>query len=300
MASAIEIILIPTLMIVIGYLFKRLGILKPQDSNVLSSIVITVSMPAMIFLNLSKATIHPSLGILPIISIIISVIGMIIAYAYCKSRSYDKIKTWTIMIAAAMMNTGFIGYPITLGVFGEEGLIHAIFFDLVTPILFVAYGMILVREFGGDRKRVIREGLTFMPLWGVIFGLIANAVHFQPGYVIGSTLNYLSESTVPLIMLSLGLTINFRDVKKYMSDSVVVSAIRLLIAPCIVFITFSLLHITGMVFDVSVLESGMSTAMTALVLAITYKLDDRLMSSIILVDVLLSLITLTCWISLIM
>ena len=294
MASAIEIILIPTLMIVIGYLFKRLGILKPQDSNVLSSIVITVSMPAMIFLNLSKATIHPSLGILPITSIIISVIGMIIAYAYCKSRSYDKIKTWT------MMNTGFIGYPITLGVFGEEGLIHAIFFDLVTPILFVAYGMILVREFGGDRKRVIREGLTFMPLWGVIFGLIANAVHFQPGYVIGSTLNYLSESTVPLIMLSLGLTINFRDVKKYMSDSVVVSAIRLLIAPCIVFITFSLLHITGMVFDVSVLESGMSTAMTALVLAITYKLDDRLMSSIILVDVLLSLITLTCWISLIM
>lgn len=300
MATAVEIILIPTIMIVIGYLFKRFGILKPQDSNALSSIVITVSMPAMIFLNLSKATIHPGMVILPVISFIISIIGMIIAYFYCKIRHYDKVRLWTIMIAAAMMNTGFIGYPITLGVFGNEGLLHAIFFDMVTPVLFVVYGMVLVKEFGGDRKRVIREGLTFMPLWGVIFGLIANAIHFEPGYVLGTTLNYLSESTVPLIMLSLGLTINFRDVRKYMNDSLVVSAIRLLIAPVIVFVTLSILSVSGMVFKVSVLEAGMSTAMTALVLAITYKLDDRLMSSIILVDVLLSLISLTCWISLLM
>lgn len=300
MASAVEIILIPTLMIILGYLFKRFGILKPQDSNALSSIVITVSMPAMIFLNLSKATIHSKMVILPITSILISLLGMFIAFLYCKHRKYDKIKTWTIMIAAAMMNTGFIGYPITLGVFGNEGLINAIFFDLVTPILFVAYGMLLVKEFGGDKRRIIREGLTFMPLWGVIFGLIANVIHFQPGYVLNTTLNYLSESTVPLIMLSLGLTINFRDIKKYMDDSLVVSAIRLLIAPFVVFVILGALSVTGLVFKVSVLEAGMSTAMTALVLAITYKLDDKLMSSIIIVDVLLSLITLTVWISLLL
>lgn len=298
MVSPVEIILVPTIMIIIGYIFKRLGILKPQDSNVLSSIVISISMPAMIFLNLSQATIHPNMIILPITSFIISVLCMVLGYMFSKFRGYDKIKTWTIMIAVSMMNTGFIGYPITLGVFGDEGLLNAIFFDMITPVLFVLYGMILVKEFGGDRRRVIKEGLSFMPLWAVVLGFIANMFHFQAGYILSTTLNYLADSTVPLIMLSLGLTINFKNIKESMSDSIFVSAIRLIIAPLIVFVVLGMLSINGMVFNVSVLEAGMSTAMTALVLAITYNLDDKLMSSIILVDVLLSLFTLTMWISL--
>lgn len=155
MVSSIEIILIPTLMIFLGYALKRVDILKAQDSTTLSKIVINVSMPALIFTNLVTANISINMIILPITSIIVSLICMTIAFLFCKSRGYSKIKTWTLMIASAMMNTGFVGYPITLGVFGNEGLINAIFFDLSTSIIFVVYGMVLVSQFGGDRKEVV-------------------------------------------------------------------------------------------------------------------------------------------------
>ncbi|MGN1321340.1 MAG: AEC family transporter [Methanosphaera sp.] len=294
MVSSIEIILIPTLMIFLGYALKRLDILKAQDSTTLSKIVINVSMPALIFTNLVTANISIDMIILPITSIIVSLICMTIAFLFCKSRGYSKIKTWTLMIASAMMNTGFVGYPITLGVFGNEGLINAIFFDLSTSIIFVVYGMVLVSQFGGDRKEVVKSGLSFMPLWAVIFGLIFNIGHIQYGYVLNSALTYLANSTVPLIMISLGLTIDFKGIKDYLSDSLVVSAIRLVIAPVIVFVALSALNVTGLIFKVAVLESGMSTAMTALVLSITYGLDNKLMSSCIFIDILLSLISLTC------
>ncbi|MDD6285970.1 AEC family transporter [Candidatus Methanosphaera massiliense] len=294
MVSSIEIILIPTLMIFLGYALKRVDILKAQDSTTLSKIVINVSMPALIFTNLVTANISINMIILPITSIIVSLICMTIAFLFCKSRGYSKIKTWTLMIASAMMNTGFVGYPITLGVFGNEGLINAIFFDLSTSIIFVVYGMVLVSQFGGDRKEVVKSGLSFMPLWAVIFGLIFNIGHIQYGYVLNSALTYLANSTVPLIMISLGLTIDFKGIKDYLSDSLVVSAIRLVIAPIIVFVALSALNVTGLIFKVAVLESGMSTAMTALVLSITYGLDNKLMSSCIFIDILLSLISLTC------
>ncbi len=294
MVSSIEIILIPTLMIFLGYALKRVDILKAQDSTTLSKIVINVSMPALIFTNLVTANISINMIILPITSIIVSLICMTIAFLFCKSRGYSKIKTWTLMIASAMMNTGFVGYPITLGVFGNEGLINAIFFDLSTSIIFVVYGMVLVSQFGGDRKEVVKSGLSFMPLWAVIFGLIFNIGHIQYGYVLNSALTYLANSTVPLIMISLGLTIDFKGIKDYLSDSLVVSAIRLVIAPVIVFVALSALNVTGLIFKVAVLESGMSTAMTALVLSITYGLDNKLMSSCIFIDILLSLISLTC------
>lgn len=294
MVSSIEIILIPTLMIFLGYALKRFDILKAQDSTTLSKIVINVSMPALIFTNLVTANISIDIIILPITSIIVSLICMTIAFLFCKSRGYSKIKTWTLMIASAMMNTGFVGYPITLGVFGNEGLINAIFFDLSTSIIFVVYGMVLVSQFGGDRKEVVKSGLSFMPLWAVIFGLIFNIGHIQYGYVLNSALTYLANSTVPLIMISLGLTIDFKGIKDYLNDSLIVSAIRLVIAPVIVFVALSALNVTGLIFKVAVLESGMSTAMTALVLSITYGLDNKLMSSCIFIDILLSLISLTC------
>lgn len=168
MPTPVEVILVPTLMIILGFFLKRIGMLKPQDSNTLSAIVLNVTLPAMVYINISTAKIQPDMMILPIASFILSIICMLIVGVFCKIRGYDKIKSWTLMIAAAMMNTGFIGYPITLNVFGNEGLLHAIFFDMVTPILFVMYGMMLVKEFGGDMHKVIKKGLEFVPLWAVV------------------------------------------------------------------------------------------------------------------------------------
>lgn len=297
MASPVEIILIPTLMIVLGYVLKRIDVLNAQDSTTLSKIVVDVTMPALIFTKLSTAQISGDMLILPVACFIISMVCMLIAYIYCKSRSYSKVKTWTIMIAAAMMNTGFIGYPICLGVFGNAGFLRAIFCDLSTTILFVTFGILLISQFGGSKNEIIKSGLSIIPLWAVIFGLIFNFAHIQYGYVLSNVLNYLGNATVPLIMISLGLTLNFREIKNYLSDSLVVSVIRLGISPVLMFILLMALNVTGLNFNVGVLEAGMSTAMYTLVLSLTYGLDNKLMSSCIFTDVILSLVSLTVIIS---
>lgn len=297
MASPVEIILIPTLMIVLGYVLKRIDVLNAQDSTTLSKIVVDVTMPALIFTKLSTAQISGDMLILPVACFIISMACMLIAYIYCKSRSYSKVKTWTIMIAAAMMNTGFIGYPICLGVFGNAGFLRAIFCDLSTTILFVTFGILLISQFGGSKNEIIKSGLSIIPLWAVIFGLIFNFAHIQYGYVLSNVLNYLGNATVPLIMISLGLTLNFREIKNYLSDSLVVSVIRLGISPVLMFILLMALNVTGLNFNVGVLEAGMSTAMYTLVLSLTYGLDNKLMSSCIFTDVILSLVSLTVIIS---
>lgn len=297
MASPVEIILIPTLMIVLGYVLKRIDVLNAQDSTTLSKIVVDVTMPALIFTKLSTAQISGDMLILPVACFIISMACMLIAYIYCKGRSYSKVKTWTIMIAAAMMNTGFIGYPICLGVFGNAGFLRAIFCDLSTTILFVTFGILLISQFGGSKNEIIKSGLSIIPLWAVIFGLIFNFAHIQYGYVLSNVLNYLGNATVPLIMISLGLTLNFREIKNYLSDSLVVSVIRLGISPVLMFILLMALNVTGLNFNVGVLEAGMSTAMYTLVLSLTYGLDNKLMSSCIFTDVILSLVSLTVIIS---
>jgi len=291
--TPVEIILVPTLMIVLGYVLKRQNILKSRDSNVLSRIVLTVSLPSLVFVNLSTANISTDMLLLPFAAFSLSAICMVISFLFCKSRGYSKVKTWTIMIACAMMNTGFLGFPISLGVFGNEGFLNAIFFDLETTLIFVIFGMVLVSIFGGNRKEVLKQAVGFVPLWAVIIALLFNIFHLQYGYVIETTLNYLGQSTIPLIMISLGLTLDFKEIKHSFTDSLFVAFVKLILAPIIIFLILNAINFGGLSFKVAILEAGMATAMNALVLAITYDLDTKLMSSIIFTNTVLSLITLT-------
>lgn len=298
MPSSIEVILVPTFMILVGLMLKRMQILKSSDSTLLSKIVLNITLPSLIFVNLSKANISMDLLILPIVGLMLSFILICVSYLFCRVRNYSKTTTWTIMIASSMMNTGFIGFPVCLGVFGNSGFLHAIFYDLSTTTLFIVYGMILVKEFGGSRDDILKDVFKFVPLWAVLLGIVSNYLNVQSFYLLDNVLNYLANATIPLIMLSLGLTIDFKSIGNNISDSLFVSFTKLVLAPCIVFALLGLFNVGGMIFNIAVLEAGMSTAMNALVLAITYKLDVKLMSSLIFTNIILSLFTLTAIITL--
>ncbi len=292
MVNSIEIILVPTLMILIGMLLKRANVLSRDHSSLLSKIVINISLPSLIFINIASANISHELIYPPIIAFGISLICMLIAIIYSRIRHYSKEKTWTIIILLSLMNTAFIGYPIVLGVFGNEGFLRAIFFDMAIALMFVFFGMMLSTFFGGNKKEVLKNALKFVPLWAVMFGIIFNIFNIPLGYVLKNSLTYLGNSTIPLIMLSLGLTINFADFKSYLSDTIFVSAVRLIVAPLLVYFMLLYLGVDDMILKVSVVESAMPTAMNALVLAITYDLDVELVSSVVFATTILSVLTL--------
>lgn len=297
MPSPIEVILVPTIMILFGVFLKHMGFLRHKDRDLLSKIVLYIALPAMIFLNLKEADISPNMLWLPILGIITGFTLLIIAYIYCRASNYSKRKTWTVMIAASLMNTGFIGFPVSLGVFGNVGFLHAIFYDLSTSALIIVYGIILAKEFGGDRMEVLKSALLFIPVWGVVFGLVFNMFNIPLPYVAENILNYFAQATIPLIMLALGLSLDFTNIRENIRDSLVVSVIKLMISPAIMFLLLIFLNINGMAFNIAIIEAGMSTAGNALVLAIEYGLDADLMGSIIFTNVVLSVFSLTAIIS---
>lgn len=292
MTGSVEIILVPTVMIIIGILLRKFNVLREEDSVLLSRIVLDISLPSLIFINISKAAIGGEMIYMPIIAFTLSIICMLIAYLYSKMRRYTKMKTWTIIILLAMMNTAFIGYPVVMGVFGNEGFLYAIFYDFAMAIMLVVFGTILSSFSGGNNKEVIKNGLKFVPLWAVIIGLIFNMTHISLPYVIENALNYLGASAIPLIMLSIGLKINFRSYKSVLTDSIFITISRLIIAPLILYTILTTTGFTGYVLKVSVVQSAMPTAMNVMALAITNDLDVELTNSVILMTTISSVITL--------
>ena len=65
-------------------------------------------------------------------------------FIWCRFRNYSKKVTWSLLLSSLMINTGFIGYPLILSVFGVQGLIRGVFFDLGSILMFISIGLVLL------------------------------------------------------------------------------------------------------------------------------------------------------------
>lgn len=280
-------------MILIGALSKRIGLLKEEDVEILNNIVINMALPCMIFNALYSVDVSllPSLSILTVYILITSLIVGILTYSLLKILGWDSKKIWSFMVVVVLGNTGFLGYPITQGIFGNAGLIRAVFCDISTSITFIILSFLMILIFGGTMKTAIRKIITFMPLWAIILGIVFN-IFSIPITDVGLTfVSYLAGATIPLIMISLGLSLNIRGLKNHLKEVSLASVIKLVIYPLIALCVLSLLHITGFNRTIGFIEAAMSSAMLGLVIAITYKLDWDLTSDCIFTTTLFSLVT---------
>ena len=282
------------LMIAIGYVLKRIDFLSEKDINPLNKIVMNILLPCMIFSALysSDLSLIPKLGILPFVILISSFVTGLVSFLILKKLGYDDKKLWSVLVTVMIANTAFMGYPVNLGIFGHEGFLRAIFCDIATMCIFLILSFVLVIKFGGTVKKAIRKIALFPPLWAIVFGLGLNILNVPIGPVLNNTVNYLGNGAIPLIMISLGLSIDLAGLSRSKSMVAFTSIMKLLFFPAIAFIVVLFLGLSDLQYTVAIVEAAMPSGMLSLVLAITYNLDYQLTSDCILINTVISLITL--------
>ena len=293
--NAIEITILSIIvMIALGYVLKRIDFLSEEDITPLNKLVMNILMPCMIFSALysTDLSLVPRLGVLPFIILASSFVCGTIAFLILKKRNLDDRRMWSIIVTVMIANTAFMGYPVNLGIFGQAGFLRAIFCDLATLCIFLILSFVLIIKFGGTIKTAVRKILLFPPLWAVVLGLGLNFLSVPIGPVLDNVTGYLGDGALPIIMISLGLSINLEGIKRSRNAAVFTTVIKLGIFPLIAFAIASLINLSGLEFSVSVVEAAMPSGMMSLLLAITYKLDYHLTSDCILTNTVLSLITL--------
>ena len=282
------------LMIGIGYVLKRIDFLSEKDINPLNKIVMNILLPCMIFSALysSDLSLIPKLGILPFVILISSFVTGLVSFLILKKLGYDDKKLWSVLVTVMIANTAFMGYPVNLGIFGHEGFLRAIFCDIATMCIFLILSFVLVIKFGGTVKKAIRRIALFPPLWAIVFGLGLNILNVSIGPVLDNTVRYLGNGAIPLIMISLGLSIDLGGLSRSKSMVAFTSVMKLLFFPAIAFIVVLFLGLSDLQYTVAIVEAAMPSGMLSLVLAITYNLDYQLTSDCILINTVISLITL--------
>lgn len=282
------------IMIGLGYFLKRIDFLSEKDIDPFNKIVMYILMPCMIFHAIYGADLSliPKLGILPFIILASSFVTGVVSYIILKQLKLGDRKLWSVLVTVMIANTAFMGYPVTLGIYGQAGFLRAIFCDMATLCIFLILSFVLILKFGGTVKTAVKKIAFFPPLWAVVLGLTLNWLNIPIGSVLDYTVNYLGQGAIPLIMVTLGLSIDFSALSRSKAMIVFTSLMKLAFFPIVAFFIVNYLGLVNLEYNVAIVEAAMPSGMMSLLLAITYKLDYELTSDCILINTVISLITL--------
>jgi malonate transporter len=197
-------------------------------------------------------------------------------------------------------NTVFVGVPLILQAFGPEGAVPLFLLIAVhLPVMMVV--AIVLTEGGGaglslaSFKKLGRM-LAFNPiLLGIYAGGIAKVLGYQPAGLLKQTLDMLAASAVPCALVSLGLALHRYPVRGDMGPAIVISTLKLIVHPAIVFALVQVLPMPKVWADVAVVFAAMPSGINAYLLAQRYGVGIAASAGAISLSTALSLLTVTVW-----
>ena len=206
------------LIMVIGYITNKAGILDQTQNQKMSSLVLNVTSPALILSSVRTPTNGSLNSVIQIflISIAIYMLLPIVGILISKIFKIPKEDRNLSQFMTIFSNIGFMGYPVIQSIFGEKALFFAAICNLVFNLVCYSYGVYLISGSGKlsfDFRQLINPGIIFS-----IIAIIIYLTKYQMPQIIGETSNLIGSMTVPLAMMIMGSSLAEIPIKEVLND----------------------------------------------------------------------------------
>lgn len=211
------------LLIALGYLLKRINFIKSADSQVLSTLVLNVTLPSLVIVNLNSANLDLSFSILPIMMLIYGILAKVIIVALF--RKYDNHVKGSVGMMAASLNIGLFAYPLVETIWPENGMIYFGMADIGGAIIMfgVTYFVGSYYSEGSDQfnfKFLGKKLISSIPLVTYIVMFILNMANIHLPKASIDFFTIISKANMPLSMILLGIMLSFRIEKQFLPIAV--------------------------------------------------------------------------------
>lgn len=291
--AIIKAIITITLLIGIGVGAKRFNLLQKEDAITLNKIVIHLALPALAFIAIRNSEVSLSLFSIPLIAHLTMFGVVLVVLLISHFLKLSKVTTGSLMLTAVLGNTAFMGYPVIMGAYGEEQLFKAVFYnEFGTAIFMFTIGSFIASYYGKGEfslPAILRDMLTFPPLIALFLAFVTRPLPLPAVFL--EILVYLSKLTIPLVMISVGLSLDLKQIKQGNIPLFTALFLKLLFSPLLAYSLGKVFSLDPITWGITILQAAMPVSMVSLSLAIKYELDVDFASSIIFTSVFVSILT---------
>lgn len=282
-----------------GVGLRRVPLFPPNTHITLNQFVIWISLPAVALYYIPKIRISAEL-LYPLgIAWIGFGLSFVFFYLIGKWLGFSQKLTGCLILMGGLGNTSFVGFPVIEALYGPEGLQTAIILDQPGSFMVMStLGLVVASVYskGKGQVSVLSRVLKFPPLQAFALGLLLNICEVDFPTVVQGAFLKLGATVTPLALVATGFQLRVERRSKHWGVLSLSLFFKLLLMPAFFYLLYVIvLDASGLMVEVSVIESAMASMVTAGVLCHQFGLKPRLASAILGIGIPLSLGTIAIW-----
>lgn len=233
----------------IGYLARRMGIIDKADIEKFNKAAFHVFVPFLIFYNVYSFDFSSAFSLKTILYIVLAVFAQcLLAMLFC--HFYVKRFDCKSVVIQALFRASYttLGIPLAKNLFGESALGP---FALLLPIVVLQLNImsvIILEIYSGKKdspERLLTNIITNPLIVGAVLGLLFKFLPIRLPVLVDSMVSDMAKVATPLLMFLLGAFFNFKIERENMGYLTAICLARLIIFPLIVLSIAYLIGIRG-------------------------------------------------------
>lgn len=221
-----------------GFIMVKVRLLKPEQSGVLSKLLMYLALPFMIFSGVVKNLTFDgaallTLGLVALIGVAV-VLGMFFISAPLVKMEKNKKTAGMMRFCAVFANNGFLGIPLAVAVFGGDSPIFTVLIvlNIINNVLMYTLGAYLAT---GDKKNIsVKKAFLNPVLVAFLLGCVCNLLGVAKAVPeVGKFSDHFSAIVTPISMTIIGMKLGAISFKTLFSSGKLyyVSLLKLVVFP---------------------------------------------------------------------
>lgn len=267
------------IVILVGYLVGRTGVLGEQGRHVLSRLTFFVASPALLFVTLAEsdpvAVLGPLMWVAAISAGLTAVIYHVATYKWLRREPAERI---VAAMSASTVNSANLGLPIALYVLGDMS--HAAPIILFQLAIYQPINLAMLDATTSTHRTTPIALLVATAknpmIIGSLLGLVVALTRFEVPELVLAPIELISGASIPAMLMAFGISlVGSKPLDKKTgrrADVLLGSAAKLFIQPLIAWLAaVYLFGLTGGMLVAAVIMAGLPTAQNIFITAQRYE-----------------------------
>lgn len=290
------------IIIVIGGLLQRIGLLNEGFSSVADKFVFKVALPVQLFQDIAVMDIRSDFSGKFVLFCMAATTCMFAAtWLLGQLFLKDKSMVGAFAQAAARGSAAILGIAFVENIYGSSGMTPMMIVAAVP--LFNIYSVIILTvtsaqgKFDGALVKKLLKGVVTNPIiLGIAAGMVWSLAGLPMPVLLSKSVGYIASTATPLALLVLGATFKGREALQKIGPTLAAAFLKLVAIPAAIFPVAIHMGFRGSELVAIMIMLASPTTVTCYIMAKNMGGDDTLSASVVMTATLLSSVTLTLWV----
>ncbi len=289
MSSIIFSILGIYIFIVMGYLAK-MSFKDAIDDKTITLINVYFLQVFLTFWGLLVRPVDITLLFAPSIYLVIVVLILLLSAIVAK-RIFKNQKEYSIATVAAIIgNTGNLGIPLGIAIFGEESIPYTTVINLVNVFVVYTVGVYYYSRGTFDVRTSLTNIVKLPILWAATVAILLSINEYKPSEVMMNTLMMGAYASMTMQLFLFGLYLYGTKIKEISRTLVVwVLSFKFLLLPLVAFVVLYNIELDSMIKGIIFIELMMPLAVANVNFASLYDCSPKVVTALVFISSLVFL-----------